>query len=562
LGNFFAENSKKDYDKSSTYAIIRPMISTISNLPGTVAELQNIIIEREQQYQTHIKILEEKIRFLQDKIFGRKSEKLPAKGDKYCQLALFNEAEAIVESASASQEQEALDKAGTDTDTISVPAHTRQKPGRKPIPDHLPRVEVIHDLSEEEKLCGCGCQMSKIGEEVSEKLDIIPAKIQVIRHIRYKYACKNCEGVESEESAVKVAPTPPQLIPKSMATEGLVAYIIVSKFADALPFYRQEGIFERIGVEIPRSTMANWAIQTADACEPILSLMHQELLSGPIINMDETPVQVLGEEGRLNTTKSYMWAFRGGGLDEPVLIFQYDPTRSGHVPKDYLQGYSGYIQTDGYKGYDDLGKQPGIIHLGCWSHARRMFVDVLDALPAQDRKKKAGNATNTALGYIGTFYAIEAKAREGKLTIEEIYQLRQKKSKPILEQFKAWLTQLYPQTPPKGLLGKAIEYCLNQWPKLERYIIDGRLKIDNNLIENAIRPFVLGRKNWLFSGNPRGAKASAALYSLIETAKANGLEPYHYLRFLFEKLPLAKTQNDYKALLPQHLNREQLKNLW
>ncbi len=191
------------------------MISAIENLPDNVAELQNIIVEiakREQQYQAHIKILEEKIRFLQDKIFGRKSEKLPAKDDKYCQLALFNEAEDIVERTATSPEPESAD--GADTDTISVPAHTRQKPGRKPIPDHLPRVEVIHDLTEEEKLCGCGCQMSRIGEEVSEKLDIIPAKIQVIRHIRYKYACKNCEGVESEESAVKVAPPPAQLIPK------------------------------------------------------------------------------------------------------------------------------------------------------------------------------------------------------------------------------------------------------------------------------------------------------------------------------------------------------------
>jgi transposase len=538
------------------------MICAIENLPDNVAELQNIIVEREKQYRAHIKILEEKIRLLQDKIFGRKSEKLPAREDKYCQLALFNEAEDIADKAATSQEQEMSDTAEVDTDTISVPAHTRQKPGRKPIPDHLPRVEVIHDLSEEEKLCGCGCQMSRIGEEVSEKLDIIPAQIQVIRHIRYKYACKNCEGVESEQSAVKVAPTPPQLIPKSMATAGLVAYVVVSKFADALPFYRQEGIFERIGVEIPRSTMANWAIQAADACEPILCLMHQELLSGPVINMDETPVQVLGEEGRSNTTQSYMWAFRGGGLDQPVLIFRYNPTRSGKVPKDYLQGYSGYIQTDGYKGYEGLGNLPGIIHVECWSHARRLFVDVLSALPAQVRKKKTSNATTTALSYIGKLYAIEAKAREEALTPEQIYQLRQEKSKPILEQLKAFLTQLYPQTPPKGLLGKAVKYCLDHWPKLERYLTDGRLKIDNNLIENAIRPFVVGRKNWLFSGNPRGAKASAALYSLIETAKANGLEPYRYLRFLFEKLPLARTQDDYKALLPQYLDREQLNNLW
>lgn len=540
------------------------MVFDAQALPDNVAELKEIILslsatqaQREKQYKAHTRLLEERIRLLQDKIFGRKTEKLAKKQSIYCQLSLFDEAEDIAGKTDSSQEQDSDDRA----DTIIVPTHTRQKPGRKPLPDHLPRIEVVHDLSEKEKICGCGCQMSKIGEQVSEKLDIIPAKIQVIRHIRYKYACKNCEGAESEESAVKIAPTPPQLIPKGMATAGLVAYVVVSKFADALPFYRQEGIFKRIGVDLPRSTMANWAIQAANACEPILSLMHQELLSGPLINIDETPVQVLGEANRLNTTKSYMWAFRGGGLDRPVLIFQYNPTRSGQVPKDYLQGYSGYIQTDGYTGYDNFGSQPGIIHVGCWTHARRMFVVVLEAMPKSARKKKAGNATTTALSYIGKLYAIEAKAREDNLTPEQTYQLRQKKAKPILEEFKAWLIKLYPQTPPKGLLGKAIAYCLNQWHKLERYIMDGRLRIDNNLIENAIRPFVLGRKNWLFSGNPRGAKASAALYSLIETAKANGLEPYRYLRFLFEKLPIAKTPDDYKALLPQYVDREQLNHL-
>jgi len=318
---------------------------------------------------------------------------------------------------------------------------------------------------------------------------------------------------------------------------------------------------ERIGVDIPRATMANWTIQVADQCEPVLSLLHQELLCGFVINIDETPVQVLGEAGRANTTKSYMWAFRGGGIDQPVLIFQYQPTRSGLIVESYLQDYQGYIQTDGYSGYDEFGRQVGIIHVGCWSHARRLFVDVIDAMPGSDKKKKGGNA-NTALSYIGRLYAIEAKAREEKLTPEQIYQLRQEKSKRILEEFKIWLRDLYPKTPPKGLLGKAIGYCLSQWAKLERYILDGRLKIDNNLIENAIRPFVLGRKNWLFSGSPRGAKASADLYSLIETAKANGLEPYRYLRFLFGRLPLAKTPEDYKALLPQYLDREQLKNLW
>jgi transposase len=213
-----------------------------------------------------------------------------------------------------------------------VPAHKRKKPGRKPLPEALPRVEVIHDLPEDEKVCACGSPLSKIGEEVSEKLDYIPAKLQVIRHIRYKYACKSCEGVETEAGAVKTAPPPAQIIPKGIATPGLLAYILVSKFCDALPFYRQTKIFHRLGIEIPRATMANWAIQVARQCRPLLELLHTEILSGPLVSIDETTVQVLKEPGRANTTQSYMWIFRGGPPDQPALVYQYHPSRSGQVP--------------------------------------------------------------------------------------------------------------------------------------------------------------------------------------------------------------------------------------
>jgi transposase len=524
------------------------MISSIVNLPDNVQDLKEIIAEREQQYQIHIKLLEEKVRLLQDKIFGRRSEKFT--DSKYQQLALFNEAE------------DTSDKEPGDDEpvTIIVPAHSRKKTGRKPLPDHLPRVTVEHDLSEEEKVCGCGAKMERIGDEVSEKLDIIPAKVQVIRHIRYKYACKKCEGIESEDGAVKIAPPPAQIIPKGIASEGLAAHIVTSKFADALPFYRQEGIMARLGVEIPRATMANWVMHIGSECEPLLDLMEQEILRGPVVNIDETPLQVLGEPGRPNTSKSYMWVFRGGPIDRPVLIFRYHPTRSGEVALTFLGEYQGYVQTDGYKGYDYLVDRDGIIHVGCWSHARRNFTDVIKAMAGGKKaaKKKEGVAT-VALSYIGQLYEIERQAREKGLQPDEIYQLRQEKSKPIMEKLKKWLKEKYPATSPKGLLGKAIYYCLNRWKSLERYLEDGRLKIDNNLIENAIRPFALGRKNWLFSGNPRGAKASAALYSLIETAKANGLEPYWYLRFLFAELPLARTEQDYRALLPHLVGREDLR---
>jgi transposase len=281
-----------------------------------------------------------------------------------------------------------------------------------------------------------------------------------------------------------------------------------------------------------------------------LNLLGNEIRSGPIVNIDETVVQVLNEPGRANTSKSYMWIFRGGDPAKPVLVYQYHPTRSGQVPLDFLSGYQGYVQTDAYTGYDALGRRKGIILLGCWSHARRKFVEVIKA--KSDTKRKG--SADEALEYIGRLYEIESYAKKSGYSVAEIYQLRQERSKPILIEFKNWLMQKSLVTPPKGLLGKAVHYTLDNWERLERYIEDGRLRPDNNLAENAIRPFVVGRKNWLFSGHPNGAAASAAIYSLIETAKANNLKPYEYIRFLFDKLPFAQTEEDYKKLLPMYVD--------
>jgi transposase len=514
------------------------MISTAQTLPDNIEELKEIAYH----FEVENNILREQVRHLRAKLFGRKTEKdLHVQDDG--QGLLFNEAEAF-----SSVEEVKED--------IEIKAHKRKKRGRKPLPADIPRIDVIHDLSEEEKVCACGCIKSRIGEEVSEQLDMIPAKIQVIRNIRYKYVCKNCEGVEADEAAVTIAPLPEQIIPKSMATPGLLAHIITAKFVDALPFYRQEGQFSRLGIDIPRSTMCGWAIKLADRCEPLLELLNKEIRSGPLINIDETTVQVMKEPNRSNKTKSYMWIFRGGDPDKPVLVYQYHPTRSGDVVSEYLDGYKGYVQSDGFSGYDFLDHNQEIIHVGCWAHVRRKFVDVVKASGKRKSVKgRTGNA-EIAIDYIRRLYAIEKNAKDQELGYEELYEERQKYAKPILDEFKGWLDEISPKTPPKGLLGKAISYALGQWDRLVRYIDDGRLRPDNNLAENAIRPFVVGRKNWLFSGHPRGAKASAALYSLIETAKANNLEPYSYLRYLFDRLPHAKSEDDYVALLPNRLDKE------
>lgn len=515
-----------------------------AQLPNTVEELQSLVIdfaELRQNYETEISLLKEEISILKHRLFGRKSEKLLVGSG---QLLLFNEAEAgTAEETTAPPE------------TIAVPAHERRRGCRKPLPDNLPRVEVLHDLTDEQKQCACGERKSRIGEEVSEQLDIIAPQIQVIQHIRPKYVCKKCEGVAADEPAVCIAPMPEQLIPKSIATPGLLAWSLTGKFVDALSFYRIEQILKRYGVEVSRQTLCCWAVKVAEQCRPLVELMEQDILQGFQINADETTLQVLQEPGREATTRSYMWLFRGGNAEKPVIIYQYHKTRSGQVAKDFFKKYTGFVQTDGYLGYDFLEQFEGITHLGCWAHVRRKFVEVVNAVGKdKDGKKKPGSA-EVARDYIGKLYLIEKECAERKFSYEQTARERQIRAGPILEQFKAWLDKRSLQVPPGSTLGKALSYTLGQWERLVVYLRDGRLRPDNNRAENAIRPFVLGRKNWLFAATPDGAHASAAIYSIIETAKANGLEPYWYLRYLFEHLPCAKTKQEYKKLLPQYVDR-------
>jgi transposase len=509
---------------------------TNDKLPDNLEELKALIHSKDE----HIVILEEQIRVLKKAIFGRKSQKRTVEEQGAQQLHLFNEAEALVEEK---PEQK----------SVTVPEHTRQKPKRKPLPADLPRVEVIEDIDESEKICECGAELSRSGEEVCEKLDIIPGKIRVIRIIRPKYACKSCEGVESDGPTVKIAPPPPQIIPKGIASPGLIAHIAVSKYCDALPLYRQEKIFSRYGIELTRSTMAGWLVATSRGCNPIMNLCYKYLHSGPLINADETPVQVLKEPGRENTTKSYMWVFRGGCPDKPVVLFRYSQTRSGEVPREVLAGYSGYCQTDGFSGYDALEiSNPGIRMVGCFFHARQYFMKIITA---RGKGAKPGSP-EVALDYIGRLYKIEKIARDKQLSPDEIVSLRREQAIPVLEELKAWMDKRIEQTPPKGLLGQALSYAITRWDKLIRYTENGYITPDNNAAENALRPFVLGRKNWIFCGHPNGAHAAATLYSLAETAKACGLEPYQYFRYLFSKIPYAKTEEDYRALMPHNLTPE------
>lgn len=500
-----------------------------------------LLRQQEEKYKSQIDYLEEQLRLLRNELFGRKSEK-PTREDRD-QLSLFNDSPDNIPADPDTEEE------------ILIAPHKRKKRGRKPLSEHLKRVDIIHDLSEEEKMCGCGHMMSRIGQDECEKLDYIPAKVQVERHIRYKYACKHCEGVDSDGPTVKIAPPPAQLIPKSNATAGLLAHIITSKFADALPLYRQQKIFARLELDLPRTTMSNWVIAAAARCRPLIDLLQHEIHSGPLINVDETTLQVLEEPGRRNTSKSYMWLYRGGPPDKPALVYQYAPSRSGLVAEEFIGDYQGFIQSDAFAGYDRFENKPGIRLMGCWAHARRKFAAVIKAKKKIRSKRNPKGLADEAMSFIGQLYQIEKQAREQELTFDQIGQLRQEQALPVLKQFKKWLDAKNPAVPPKSLLGKAIRYSLDNWQRLIVYVEDGRLKPDNNVAENAIRPFVVGRKNWLFAGGPRGAEASATFFSLIETAKANGLEPFAYLQYLFRQLPVTEEQ-DYRQLLPGNVNLE------
>jgi transposase len=510
------------------------MNSKVLHSSVPISEYDKLLSENEKQ-KKQIEYLIEEIKLMQAKMFGPKSEKLP-KDDK--QLLLFEEPE---ENVIETGEQE----------EIAVPSHIRKKRGRKPIPDNLPCSEVMHDIPEEDKICGCGATKKVIGEEVSKQIDIIPAKITVIKHIRPKYACKSCEGVEDANSTVMIAPVPVRFLEKSIATHRLIAHIITSKFVDSLPFYRQEKMFNRIHAEISRTNMCNWTIKAAEKCKPLLDIYKKHVLSGPLINADETTFQVLKEPGRKNTSKSYMWVFRGGPPDKPIVYFKYNPTRQGDVARDFLINYKGYVQTDGYKGYDFIEAMLEIILVGCWAHARRNFYD---AAKIKGLKKRKNSSADKALKYIRRIYAIEKELREQELSYDEITKERSLRTKPILDEFKLWLDKKCITVPPKSLLGKAINYTLNQWKKLYRFMEQGFITPDNNLVENAIRPYVVGRKNWLFAGKPEGAEATALFYSLIETAKLNNLEPYHYLKFVFSRIPLVKSEKEWEQLLPSNLD--------
>lgn len=514
--------------------VLKQQVQDLSaQLQDRSAEIADLAEERDR-LQQQADQLREMVNILKAKQYGPTSEKAV---DQY---PLFDEAEVETRAEGPSE-------------TVAVPGHTRQKRGRKPLPAALPREEIVHDLPEDQKVCAVdGAALERIGEEVTEQLDIIPAKVQVLRHVRPKYACPCCA-----DTGVHTAALPAQPIPGSIASPGLLAHIATGKYVDGLPLYRQEVVMGRAGVDLPRATLAHWMVRMGEQVQPLVNLLGEALEDGPVLQMDETPVQVLKERGKKAAAQSYMWIQKGGPPGKPAIRYHYSPSRGHEVPKQLLAGFRGYLQTDGYSAYGTaLAGRADVVAVGCWAHARRKFDEAIKA-HGKKKAKKAGRARQ-GLEYIQQLYAIERQARDQELDATARHQLRQEQAQPLLDEMRAWLDDGLTAVPPKSATGKALAYLTGQWARLVRYLDDGRIPIDNNGAENAIRPFVVGRKNWLFSNSTAGATASANLYSLVETAKAGGHDPYSYLRHIFKELPAASSVEAYEALLPWNLDPQTL----
>jgi transposase len=502
-------------------------VSTDASSAVNVADIASVLAQLAARDE-RLKLVEEENRWLKAQLFGRSSEKMLAEDRSPDQAWLFNEIEATAEATPEAPE------------TITIPAYDRAKRGRKKLAADILRIDVVHDLSEADKVCPVdGTALERIGEESSEQLEFIPAKLRVLKHIRPKYACPSCH------SGVKIAPVPVTLFPKSILTPSLAAHIATAKFVDGTPLYRQEPQFERMGIPLGRGTMALWMIRLGGIfIVPLINLLNELLLAESVIHCDETRLQVL-RSNKAPTADHWMWVRAAGPPGRRIVLFNYDPSRGGTVPLRLLEGFRGILVTDGYGAYDGAAEVLGVRHAGCMAHARRYF----------DEARKVGvdsSHAKVALQFIGRLSMIERSLweRDHPVTPLQRVEIRQRQSVPIMQQFHAWLEALAPKVLPESRLGKAVYYALGQWQKLSVFLNHGEVPMTNNRCENAIRPFVVGRKGWLFSDTVKGAVASANLYSLVETCKANGIEPHAYLTVLFERLPHLKTVEDYEGLLP------------
>lgn len=493
--------------------------------------------------------LTERVVKLEEELVLARLHRFAPKSEKHVDR-LFDEAEQVADEEDAGDDGDLVDL--PDTGLASTEKLQSKKRGRKPLPEHLPRERVEYDLTDDQKACPC-ChhQMHRMGEAVSEQLHI-EVKAKVLQNVRFKYACRHCDRT-GINTPVVLAPMPVQPLPGSIATASTLAFALVHKYVDGTPLYRLAQAFERAGVPVSRGALGHWVIGSSERhLSRIYDALKLRLRAQPLVHGDETTVQVLKEKDREATSTSYMWAYRSGeDSNEPIVLLDYQPGRGQIYPQAFLGDYRGILMSDGYTAWRTL---EGATHVGCMAHSRRRFVDALKT------RKKGGGPPEQALKFFEQLYRIETQARGEKAEAGEtqadcIRRLRQQHSVPILNALKAWLDDIAPKVLPDSKLGDAVSYTLNQWEYLTRYTEDGRMPIDNNLLERDIRIFATGRKSWLFSDTVDGARASAVVYSIMLTCRACGIEPLVYLRHILSELPQRASDADISDLLPFNFTR-------
>jgi len=492
----------------------------VPELIAKIAQQSQIIAQRDsdiQYRQAKIDKLTHELATLKRWKFGRSSELLNAS-----QISLLDE---TIDADIAAIEQELKELApAAKTDT-----QPRQQPKRAALPAGLPRVEIHHEP--DATTCGCGCQLKRIGQDVSEKLDYTPGVFTVEQHIRGKWACTQCQTLIQ-------APVPAQIIDKGIPTAGLLAQVLVAKYSDHLPLYRQERIFGRAGVEIPRSTLAQWVGICGVQLQPLVDALKDDILSHPVLHADETPVEML-KPGNKKTHRAYLWAYAPGAFENlKAVVYDFCESRAGEHARTFLGKWKGSLVCDDYAGYKQ-GFISGITEAGCMAHSRRKFFD----LHVSSKSQIAGQAC----AYISQLYDVERDARH--LNAEDRLQRRQSESKPLADAFHQWMLLQRQKITDGSATAKALDYSLKRWTALTQFLDDGQLPIDNNWIENQIRPIAIGRSNWMFAGSLRAGQRAAAVMSLIQSAKLNGHDPYAYLKDVLARLPTQKN-SQIEELLP------------
>lgn len=504
----------------------------IQNQHAEIQSLKAALIlaeKRCEQYALAYDQMQDQLKELIRNRFGKKSERYI--DPEHPQSSLFGEKNVF-----ATKDEEGNQIA----DEIEVKSHTRKK--NQTIKKDIPvRVEII-PVPEADKKCECGACKEVISYETKKLINHQPAVHEIIEQRREIVVCKKCDS-----STVVTAPAPLHILPKVMATEEFLSFLVVSKIDDRQPLYHLEKQLEkRYNIDCSRQTMARWLIDLMFPLQPIYNLMKDIIIAYDIAGCDATTLQVLNEPDRSPETKSYAYCIRGGPPEQSVILYEYNDRLHKKFVLDWFDGFEGYLHVDGDDFFELVGESKAVDLVNCNAHARRKFEPI-----AQGTKGKG--IAKEAMRLFKELYKIEREAKDKQMIPEQRFQLRQEKSKPLMNKFKTWLDSVYPTVLPQSALGKAINYCLNLWPGLIRFLNDGRLEIDNNLTEQSIKPFVIARKNFLFCASVDGAKALCMHFSLVQTAKKHGLDPYHYYVALLKSIPHCQSIEDYEKLLPWNI---------